>query len=73
MSVLIGGGGLQGGQVIGASNSKGEVPAERPLTPADVLATLYHVMGVDLATHFTNRAGRPVGINNNGQVIHELL
>lgn len=40
MSVLIGGGGLKGGQAVGASTSKGEYPAERPLKPADVLATL---------------------------------
>lgn len=73
MSVLIGGGGLQGGQVVGASNAKGEFPAERPLLPADVLATVYHVMGIDMTGHFVNRAGRPVPINNNGSVIHELL
>jgi len=73
MSVLIGGGGLKGGQVVGASNSKGESPAERPLLPADVLATIYHVMGIDLHLSFANRAGRPVPINNSGSVITELL
>jgi hypothetical protein len=73
MSVLIGGGGLKGGQVVGASNSKGEAPAERPLTPADVLATIYQVVGVDLNLSFNNRAGRPIPINNSGSVITELL
>lgn len=73
MSVLIGGAGLKGGQVVGASSPKGEYPAERPLMPADVLATLYHVMGIDMNGHFTNFAGRPVAINNGGQVIQELL
>ena len=73
MSVLAAGGGVRGGQVIGASNSKGEFPAERPILPADILATLYHIMGIDLAAHFTNLAGRPVPINNGGQVIGELL
>ncbi len=73
MSVLIGGGGLKGGQVVGASNRRGERPAERPIMPADVLATLYHVMGIDLDVRFINPAGRPTAINNNGHVIHELL
>lgn len=73
MSVLMAGGGIQGGRVVGASNHKGEFPAERPLTPADVLATIYERMGIDLSTHFVNRAGRPVPINNGGQVITELL
>ena len=73
MSVLAGGAGLKAGQVVGASNAKGEVPAERPLKPADVLATLYHVMGIDLDTHFVNNAGRPIPINNYGEVISELI
>ena len=73
MSVLIGGGGLKGGQVVGASNAKGEFPIDNPLKPADVLATIYKVLGVDLETHFVNRAGRPVSINNYGQPIRQLL
>jgi hypothetical protein len=73
MSVLIGGGGLKGGQVVGASNNKGEFPAEFPVKPADLLATIYHVMGIDLQTHFVNRAGRPTAINNYGNVIRQLL
>jgi len=73
MSVLIGGGGLKGGEVVGASNPRGERPAERPILPADILATLYRVMDVDLTTQFHDRSGRPIPINNNGQVIHELI
>ncbi len=73
MSVLIGGGGLKGGQVVGASNVKGEFPTDNPLKPADVLATIYKVLGVDLETHFVNRAGRPISINNYGQPIKQLL
>lgn len=73
MSLLIGGGRIRGGQVVGASNAKGEFPAERPIKPADLLATLYHLLGVDLKLHFYNRAGRPVPINNDGEVIHELV
>jgi uncharacterized protein (DUF1501 family) len=73
MSVLIGGGGLKGGQVVGASNTKGEFPTDDPLKPADVLATIYKMLSIDLETHFVNRAGRPVSINNYGQPIKQLL
>ncbi|MBI3466152.1 MAG: DUF1501 domain-containing protein [Planctomycetes bacterium] len=73
MSVLIGGGGLRGGQVVGSSNSKGEVPKDRPLSPADVLHTLYHVLGIDPTIQFNNPAGRPISILNDGSVIPELV
>jgi len=73
MSVLIGGGGLKGGQIIGSSNSKGEVPKDRPLRPSDVLQTLYAVLGLDPTIHFNNPAGRPIPILNDGSVISELV
>lgn len=73
MSVLLGGGGLRGGQVVGASNSKGEFPVEYPIKPADVLATIYHVLGIDMTAHFVNRAGRPIPINNAGEPIKPLI
>jgi uncharacterized protein (DUF1501 family) len=73
MSVLLGGGGLKGGTVVGASNDKGEFPVDVPLMPADVLATIYRQMGIDLDTHFVNRAGRPISINNYGKPIEALV
>ena len=73
MSVLLGGGGLTGGQIVGASNSKGEHPAEQPLKPADVLATIYRAMGLDLHKAFLNHAGRPTPINNYGTLIRSLI
>lgn len=72
MSVLVAGGGFAGGQVVGASNSKGEVPKDRPVTPADLLVTLYRQMGIDTEIAFKNRTGRPVTIGSTGQVITEL-
>ena len=57
MSVLLGGGGLTGGQVIGASNAKGEFPAEQPIKPADVLATIYRTMDIELETNFVKPRG----------------
>jgi len=72
MSVLIGGGGVRPGVVVGSTNVKGEVPRDRPVTPADLIVTIYHHMGIDPATTFHNHAGRPIPIGNNGRVIDEL-
>jgi uncharacterized protein (DUF1501 family) len=73
MSVLVAGGGFTGGQVVGASNSRGEVPSHRPLIPADLLVTLYHQMGIDPETSFKNLSGRPITIGATGRVIEELV
>ena len=72
MSVLVAGGGFAGGRVVGSSNARGEVPKDRPVTPADLLVTLYHQLGIDPETSFLNRAGRPITIGSTGQVIAEL-
>ncbi len=73
MSVLLAGGGLRTGQVVGATNHKGEEPRERPVTPADLLATWYRVLGVPLDTHFTDFGGRPTPVLPHGTPIEELL
>jgi uncharacterized protein (DUF1501 family) len=73
MSVLVAGGGLAAGRTVGASNSRGEVPKERPLSPADLLVTLYTRLGLSPETTFVNRAGRPATIGSTGQAIAELL
>ncbi|MCA9163466.1 MAG: DUF1501 domain-containing protein, partial [Planctomycetales bacterium] len=58
MSVLLAGGRLQRG-VFGESNSKGEVPANMPYRPENVLATIYHHLGIDPSQTFTDLSGRP--------------
>jgi uncharacterized protein (DUF1501 family) len=73
MSVLVAGGGLRVGQVIGSSTSKGEVPKDRPITPYDVLATMYRHLGIDPYTTFSDHAGRPQPLLNEGAVIAELI
>ncbi len=72
-SVLIAGGGFRMGQVIASSTAKGEVPQDRPIWIHDVLATLYHHLGIDPNQMFLNHAGRPVHILPQGTVISELL
>jgi hypothetical protein len=73
MSVLVTGGGFVRGQIIGASNSKGEFPKDRPVRPQDLTVTLYRQLGIDPETAFLNRAGRPITIGSDGQVINELI
>jgi len=73
MFCLMGGGGLKGGQIVGSTNRKGEVPQDRPLRPGDIHHTIYHVLGVDPSTHFLDHSGRPVPAIDHGQVIGELV
>jgi hypothetical protein len=73
MSVLIGGGGIPGGRVIGSSTARGEYPRSHALRPQDLMATLYHQLGIDPETTFTNRAGQPIKIVTNGEIIRDLL
>lgn len=73
MSVLVSGGGWRMGQAIGATNSKAEYPSERPLTPQDLLATVYRHLGVDPHHEFLDFAGRPQRILYHGDPIHELI
>jgi uncharacterized protein (DUF1501 family) len=73
MFCLMGGGGIQGGRIVGSTNRLGEVPKDRPLECADLHATIYHVLGIDPSINFLNHAGRPVPAIDGGQVIAELL
>jgi hypothetical protein len=72
-SVLMGGGALRQGIVVGASDEHGAYVAERPLTPEDIAATVYHHLGIDgRAVSFPDRAGRPLYLVENGEPIREL-
>ena len=73
MSMTLAGGGFRHGQVIGASDADGGQPAERPVTPGDLAATIYHHFGVPLDAHFTDLKGRPRPIVENGAPLKELL
>lgn len=72
-TVAIGGGGISGGRVIGASDARAERPARDPHGPEDLAATLYHLMGIDIREEFLTPEGRPVPIVGNGRPIQELL
>jgi len=73
MSMCLAGGGLRHGQVIGASSRDGGEIAERPVTPADLAATIYRHMGVPLDATYTDHQGRPNFIVDGGAPIAELI
>jgi hypothetical protein len=72
-SVLLAGGGVPGGQVIGASDATGESPKDRPITPADLAATIYTLLGIDPQTLLHTADGRPVHVSRDGKVVRELV
>ncbi len=72
-SVVLAGGGVRGGQVIGASDRIGESPSERPITPADLANTIYSLLGIDPDSELVTADGRPIRINQGGKFISELV
>ena len=73
MSVLIGGGGIQGGRLIGSTNRLGEVPQDQPTMPGDLHHTLFKVLGVDPHVHYPDLTGRPIIAIDHGAVIENLF
>lgn len=72
-TLALAGGGLNMGQVIGESTAKAEKPLSAPITPADLMATVFHVLGIDPHTQFVNNAGRPVYMLEKGRPIAGLV
>jgi len=74
MSMVMAGGGLRHGQVIGATERDGGQIKHRPVTPADLAATIYRFMDVPLDTYYLDNRGRPRPVvEDNGQPIAELF
>jgi hypothetical protein len=73
MSVLVAGGGLRMGQVVGATNARGEEPTARAMDSNCLLATVYHRFGIDTARQERDRSGRPTPILPECEPIAELI
>jgi hypothetical protein len=74
MSLIVSGGGMKMGQVIGATNARGEYPTQRRMTPNDLWATMFQHLGIDHDhTSFLDHTGRPMPILPHGTPIAELL
>ena len=72
-TLALAGGGLRMGQVVGESTAKAEVPKTRPISPQDLMATVFHVLGVPHDLQYNDPTGRPVPMINGGRPIAELV
>lgn len=70
--MLLAGGGIPGGQIYGASDKIAAYPARNPVTPEDLAATIYHLLGDDSETPLPNPDGRRQVVST-GEVLYELL
>lgn len=62
-TVLMAGGGIQGGRVHGASDKTGSYPHDSPCRPDDITATVFHALGFDPTTHIHDQLARPLPIS----------
>jgi uncharacterized protein (DUF1501 family) len=72
-TLALAGGGLKIGQVVGESTARAEAPKSRPISPQDLMATVFHVLGIPQDLHYTDQMGRPVAMIDGGKVISELV
>jgi len=73
MFCLMGGGGIKGGRIVGATDRLGESPITPGITPADIHHTIYHCLGIDEKIRFVDHGGRPTPIADRGRVLKELF
>lgn len=71
-SVLLAGGGIRGGQVYGVSDSRAAYPRSNGVGTSDIVATIYHCLGIDSDTEITDQLGRPMKLCQ-GSAVQPLL
>jgi Protein of unknown function (DUF1501) len=72
-TLMLAGGGVRGGHVFGASDKIGSRPSNNPVTPADIVATIYHCLGVPRELDLRDSLGRPFQLALGGEVIRDVL
>jgi hypothetical protein len=72
-SGIFAGGGIRRGSVFGSSDRIAGFPREQPVSPKDILCTIYHLLGVDPRTILYDREGRPLPLVPEGDVLPGLL
>lgn len=65
-TMLFAGGGVKGGRIVGSSDEMGAYPKDRPTSPAEVAATVYHALGIDLELELPGAQGRPIRVVDHG-------
>lgn len=72
-SAVLAGGGVRGGQVVGATDAAGESIADRPISEKDLFQTVYKSLGVDASKHLLSPIGRPIKFVDGGAPLDDLL
>lgn len=72
-STVFAGAGVKGGTVCGQSDAQAAYVKDRPVRPADVCTTVYHLLGIDPDTPVYDKANRPLAISHGGEVVREIL
>lgn len=72
-SSALAGAGIERGTVIGSSDREGAFVKDNPISPKDILCTLYHLLGIDHHTTIPDRFGRPYPLVSSGRVVEEML
>jgi hypothetical protein len=72
-SVMLAGAGVGRGQIVGSSDRQGGHVHSRPVSPKDILRTVYHLMGVDAERSIPDRQSRPIPLVDGGEVVPEIL
>ena len=72
-SQLFAGAGIRPGTLIGSSDEIAAYPAERPISPKDILATAYHLLGIDHEQKIADRQGRLWPLVHGGHIVPELI
>jgi len=72
-SVMMAGGGVGGGQIYGETDPQGAEPTMNPVSPEDVAATIYSLLGIDPAKKLMSPGDRPIDIVRHGSVLHDIL
>jgi hypothetical protein len=70
---LLFGGGVKSGFVYGTTDELGAWPTSRPVSPADFVATIYHLLGIDPHVTVPDRTGRPIAIAHGGEPVREII
>src|SRR5438093_13758588 len=72
-SILFAGAGIRGGTVYGASDALAAYVKDKPISPADICATIYELLGIDPQMSIYDRSGRPLPAASGGQPIRDIL
>ncbi len=70
---MVTGAGIRGGSVIGTSDRDGAFVKDNPISPKDILCTIYHLLGIDAHQTIPDRLGQPFPLVSGGRVVEELF